>query len=66
VRPWHTGLQNGEILKGECPCCETGIKQFFGGAEPKDTFSYKCAVCGTQCDLNRKVGQCRLTLSNPR
>eukprot|EP00227_Mantoniella_beaufortii_P007081 CAMPEP_0197615596 /NCGR_PEP_ID=MMETSP1326-20131121/60106_1 /TAXON_ID=1155430 /ORGANISM="Genus nov. species nov., Strain RCC2288" /LENGTH=446 /DNA_ID=CAMNT_0043184477 /DNA_START=110 /DNA_END=1451 /DNA_ORIENTATION=+ len=49
----YTGLQNGEILVGECPCCETPIKQFFSGEKPKDVFAYKCSVCGTECDLDR-------------
>ena len=26
----YTNLQNAEILIGQCPCCETEIKQFFG------------------------------------
>jgi len=50
----YTGLQNGEILVGNCPCCETEIKQFFGGAEPPATFEYKCSVCGTSCELDRE------------
>jgi len=51
----YVGLQNAEVLKGQCPCCETGIKQFFGGEEPLDTLKYKCMVCGTQCQLDRKL-----------
>lgn len=50
----YTGLQNGEVLKGQCPCCEGEIKQFFGGAEPLATMTYKCTVCGTECNLDRK------------
>lgn len=49
----YTGLQNGEVLKGQCPCCETEIKQFFGGEKPADSVDYKCMVCGTECNLNR-------------
>ena len=50
----YTNLQNAEILVGQCPCCEAEIKQFFGGAEPADTVAYKCGVCGTECNLDRK------------
>lgn len=50
----YTNLQNAEILKGQCPCCEAEIKQFFGGAEPADSVAYKCGVCGTECNLDRK------------
>ena len=50
----YTNLQNAEILVGQCPCCEAEIKQFFGGAEPADSVAYKCGVCGTECNLDRK------------
>ena len=49
----YTNLQNAEILKGQCPCCEMPIKQFFGGEAPVEEFEHKCAACGTQCVLNR-------------
>ena len=51
----YTSLQNAEILKGQCPCCENEIKQFFGGAEPAATMTYKCQVCGTESVLDRKA-----------
>lgn len=49
----YTNLQNAEILKGQCPCCEMPIKQFFGGEKPLEEFEHKCQACGTQCVLNR-------------
>jgi len=49
----YTGLQNAEIVKGECPCCENEIKQFFGGESPENSVDYKCGVCGTTSKLNR-------------
>lgn len=51
----YTNLQNAEILKGQCPCCENEIKQFFGGAEPAATVTYKCQVCGTESVLDRQA-----------
>lgn len=50
----YTGLQNGEVLVGQCPCCETEIKQFFGGEEPPASVEYKCLVCGTLSTLDRE------------
>lgn len=55
----YTNLQNAMILKGQCPCCENEIKQFFGGAEPADTFTHKCQVCGTEAVLDRKAMKIR-------
>ena len=49
----YTSLQNAEILKGQCPCCENEIKQFFGGENPATSMDYKCPVCGTQSKLDR-------------
>ena len=50
----YTGLQNGEVLVGQCPCCETEIKQFCGGEEPPASVEYKCQVCGTLSTLDRE------------
>lgn len=50
----YTGLQNGEVLVGKCPCCEGEIKQFFGGENPNATVEYKCQVCGTVSILDRE------------
>ena len=50
----YTGLQNGEVLVGQCPCCDSEIKQFFGGEEPAESVQYKCMVCGTESVLDRK------------
>jgi len=49
----YTNLQNAEILRGACPCCEMPIKQFFGGEKPLEKFEHKCSACGTVCTLNR-------------
>ena len=51
----YTNLQNAEILKGQCPCCEGEIKQFFGGPEPLASVTHKCQVCGTESLLDRKA-----------
>lgn len=48
-----TGLINSEIYVGTCPCCETKVKQQFGGADPPAVKTLKCTVCGTAIDFDR-------------
>lgn len=50
----YLDLHNSEVLVGQCPCCETELKQFFGGETPADVMTQKCSVCGTSVDINRK------------
>jgi len=58
----YLDLHNSQVLVGQCPCCETELKQFFGGEEPKDSVTQKCSVCGTSVDINREAK--KLTLSS--
>lgn len=46
-------LQNTEILIGDCPCCETPIKQLFAGKEKANSVDQKCPVCGTLSTMDR-------------
>jgi len=50
----YLDLHNSQVLVGQCPCCETEIKQFFGGEEPKASVTQKCSVCGTSVDIDRE------------
>lgn len=46
-------LHNTEILIGDCPCCETPIKQLFAGKEKANSVDQKCPVCGTLSTMDR-------------
>uniref|UniRef100_A0A061RZ43 Pgr5-like a isoform 1 n=1 Tax=Tetraselmis sp. GSL018 TaxID=582737 RepID=A0A061RZ43_9CHLO len=45
-------LSNPNILKGQCPCCESKVVAFFS-ANTADNATRKCQVCGTSVTLDR-------------
>jgi len=45
-------INSPEILKGQCPCCETKITVFFGPNNPNPA-QRKCTVCGTAMSLDK-------------
>uniref|UniRef100_A0A7S2TJ44 Uncharacterized protein n=1 Tax=Lotharella oceanica TaxID=641309 RepID=A0A7S2TJ44_9EUKA len=49
-------LDNPEILKGDCPCCETEVKAFFGPGTPTAQ-EVKCSSCSTAMVLDATAGR---------
>eukprot|EP00242_Pyramimonas_sp_CCMP2087_P017736 CAMPEP_0198211576 /NCGR_PEP_ID=MMETSP1445-20131203/24524_1 /TAXON_ID=36898 /ORGANISM="Pyramimonas sp., Strain CCMP2087" /LENGTH=334 /DNA_ID=CAMNT_0043885851 /DNA_START=49 /DNA_END=1053 /DNA_ORIENTATION=+ len=51
----YLDLHNSVVLVGQCPCCETELRQFFGGETPPDMLTQKCSVCGTSVEIDQKT-----------
>lgn len=49
----YMGLNNAEILVGQCPCCETEVKCLFSGDNPNESEKLKCTNCGAKVELVR-------------
>eukprot|EP00218_Dolichomastix_sp_CCMP3274_P007725 CAMPEP_0170139274 /NCGR_PEP_ID=MMETSP0033_2-20121228/5515_1 /TAXON_ID=195969 /ORGANISM="Dolichomastix tenuilepis, Strain CCMP3274" /LENGTH=339 /DNA_ID=CAMNT_0010375373 /DNA_START=44 /DNA_END=1063 /DNA_ORIENTATION=+ len=49
----YLNLNDAEVLKGQCPCCESEVKQFFSGNDKSDSAQLKCGVCATTINIMR-------------
>lgn len=58
----YLNLHNTQIVTGQCPCCESELKQLFAGDEPPATADQKCPVCGTSVSMSRT--EMKLTLAS--
>ena len=49
----YTQLNKARVLTGQCPCCESEVKNLFCSDEPADTAEVTCQVCGTRAVMDR-------------